>query len=281
MLKDFFSDITAGGLLNFAGSWLSGRSRRKEAAANRRMAQEQFDAQMDQTIQRRVKDAQAAGIHPLFALGGSASASPTISVGNAPTGSAMGDGLKALAESMGITAKNRSEARLDEAQAAYYDALTAKATSDAMSTGRDTLGAGDQVPRLDLTSSPAGVSPLANSPDIGVAGDRAIPQHIDVQRPDGRSVRIPNPELGLDEVAQLEYIRQNTVMGLADQIEGFVDYVRGRVPNALNRQRIRYYERELARLTAIRNNPERAAEAERLWRDAWRWVQTTVRRWTN
>ena len=37
----------------------------------RKAATDQFNAQMDTSIQRRVVDAKKAGIHPLFALGGS------------------------------------------------------------------------------------------------------------------------------------------------------------------------------------------------------------------
>ena len=48
-------------------------------------AQAQFDAQMDESIQRRVKDAELAGIHPLFAMGASSGASPTISAGGTPS----------------------------------------------------------------------------------------------------------------------------------------------------------------------------------------------------
>lgn len=63
--------IAGAGML---GGILSGRSSRKAA-------QDQFDAQMDTSIQRRKIDAQKAGIHPLAALGVSSGASPTIHAG--------------------------------------------------------------------------------------------------------------------------------------------------------------------------------------------------------
>lgn len=82
--------ISAGSSL--LGGALSGKSSRKAAKQQNAMAQAQFDSQMDESIQRRVADAKKAGIHPLYALGASSGASPTIS-GQAETGSGMGDAI--------------------------------------------------------------------------------------------------------------------------------------------------------------------------------------------
>jgi hypothetical protein len=249
-----------GNLLNFAGSLLSGSANRKEARRNRQMAMDQFNAQMDESIQRRVKDAQAAGIHPLFALGGSVGASPTVSTGNsAPTGSGLGDALQALGQGLGITAKNRSEARLDAAQAAYYDALAAKARSDLQSTGRDAVNSGGEVTAFDAPVVSSAPTPLRNSPSHGVAANAPIPQYIDVERPDGRTQRLLNPELNLDEIGQIQYVIRSLQIKAADQMEDLTNLFSG----VLQGGDVRRWERELERMRRIRQE----TPGEREWRE--------------
>ena len=79
------------------GSKESSKQRSQDRAlTEHQMAEQrrQFDVTMDESIRRRVADAKAAGLHPLFALGGSAGASPTASIpGQSPTGSFLGEGI--------------------------------------------------------------------------------------------------------------------------------------------------------------------------------------------
>lgn len=97
-------------------------------------AEKQYDLQRTQSIQDRVADARKAGIHPLYALGASPAASPTIGIsGQTSVGSALGEGIQMAAQAYqaskspgkaqqqaSIRAVNASAAR-DEAQAALYN----------------------------------------------------------------------------------------------------------------------------------------------------------------
>lgn len=228
MLTGLLKGFGLGNILDFAGNLISGRSNRR--AHNRQLAQAQgqFDAQMDESIQRRVKDAQKAGIHPLFAMGASVGNSPTIGAPSNPTGSGVGDAISQLGQSLGITAKNKSEARLDEAQAAYYDALTAKAQSDSAAEGRDQLGAQGVDPEMVPANRPGAAAPLSEvvpslvNPSVpGRPGVRAgtIPESIEFTTEDGTRLTIPNPDLGLDEISQVEYVRKKFALHLTNQLE--------------------------------------------------------------
>ena len=77
----FFSDIFSGSGGDIIGAvsdiWAADRAE-KTAAANRQQASDQFNAQMDETLQRRVADGLKAGINPLAAIGASANVQPTI-----------------------------------------------------------------------------------------------------------------------------------------------------------------------------------------------------------
>lgn len=75
-----FIKKAVGKLANFAGDIFSTVTGQKSA---NEMAQNQFDAQMDTSIQRRVADGLKAGINPLAAIGASANVSPTIHSGGA------------------------------------------------------------------------------------------------------------------------------------------------------------------------------------------------------
>lgn len=126
----------------------------------RKMAREQFAAQMDESVQRRVKDAQAAGIHPLFALGGSVGASPTVSTGGyaqppASTGSGIGDALGAIFNLINATTKQRTtESRVDEVDAQLKAAQLARMQEWAASSGRDKIGAPTAPDGTPSTKSP-------------------------------------------------------------------------------------------------------------------------------
>lgn len=148
---------------NVAGGLL-GRSSDREARSqtsrwNERseaFAQRSREMQYDEFIQRRVQDARKAGLHPLFALGGAAPspASPQFE-GTSSTGSALGEGVGRAAEAIGrgvssrrmskiqraqvrsAAAVNTSTATRNEAEAGYFNALTAKTVQEMASRHRD------------------------------------------------------------------------------------------------------------------------------------------------
>lgn len=101
--------------LSFAGGLMGRSSERKQQA----QAASQFRQQMDESVQRRVADAKKAGIHPLYALGASVGASPTISTSQ--PGNGMQNALSQAAEVLNRLETNKAQAARDHAQAALFD----------------------------------------------------------------------------------------------------------------------------------------------------------------
>lgn len=153
-----------GELLNLGGSLAAASAMRKEGRRNRKQQQAQFDAQMDESVQRRVKDASAAGIHPLFALGASVGASPTLSGPDYAGASAVGDAIARFggrmsqrkAEAASIRQAEASAAR-DEAEAALINSERARMEQGLSSTGRDTMTT-SQVQTFPLEDIPFGTA---------------------------------------------------------------------------------------------------------------------------
>ncbi len=208
--------------LSFAGMRSSKSAQRREHAMYReqlQQAQGQFDQQMDHSVRRRVEDAKRAGIHPLFAMGASVGASPTLHGGQPPTGSATGDILANLAGRLGqidlnkaSAERDRASAKRDEAEAAYLNSRRAMLTNEAGSRGRDgaaityPMGA---KPGPEVVYGPAEyVNPLVpTSKAVGIeSGTR--PGTIDVKLPDGRTVNLLSPNIGMDEISQGDYLIQ-------------------------------------------------------------------------
>lgn len=281
---DFKDFLGGAGMLLDLGAGLLGlgdaRKNRKLRQAELQMAQRQFDSQMDESVQRRVKDAQAAGIHPLFALGASVGASPTLSAGAtpAPTGSAAGDALARIAERFGLIAQNKASARRDEAEAAFLDAQRKKVEGEIASRGRDALGSGGMVKTYpypeDVERGLVEVVPPIVAPSKpGRPGTRAgaVQESIDAIMPDGRRLEIPNPDLGLDEISQFEYVRRKLNLHVTDQIEGIVDFWNA----ARKKGKVKRLEMELARLKRIRSE----TKDEREWRRRFEAWSASVRRW--
>lgn len=134
--------------LNFASGRMAANEQKRADKKNMWMwqqemkqAQHQFDQQMDMSVTRRVRDAVNAGVHPLFALGASVGASPTIASGGAPYKSGNSPMANALAQmGQSVMQLNTSQAKLDESQAAYYDSMAALNAQKLAGEGRDTLG---------------------------------------------------------------------------------------------------------------------------------------------
>lgn len=117
--------VSAGSSL--LGGLMNKKSASKSVAQQNQMAQAQFDAQMDQTIQRRVADAKQAGIHPLYALGASSGASPTIS-GQAETGSHMGDAIASAGGALASGLSGRAAEKQRQIEVQQRMALEAQRT---------------------------------------------------------------------------------------------------------------------------------------------------------
>ncbi len=128
--------IGADALLNSGGgSHRSDRSSRRYEQGRRE----------DTAIQRRVADAKAAGVHPLYALGANVQASsPMMTMGSAPkdgTNAIAGLGRQIARQRAGgssvTSAANAASLRLVDSQTNYYVALTQKALSDVARIGQD------------------------------------------------------------------------------------------------------------------------------------------------
>lgn len=169
---------------------------------NRQQAKKQFRQNMDESIQRRVADAKKAGIHPLFALGGSLGASPTFMAGQSPLGGAaasvaraavIGGGKKLLGigkslEQAQVRAMNASASR-DEAAAAATLSETARraggynVTQDSMafpSPGAISTQGWKSVPQGYVTpKAPEQFSTKPGDPSVQ-AGSNAAFMEIDI-----------------------------------------------------------------------------------------------------
>lgn len=250
-----------GSLLDFAGSLISGSSNRKEARRSRQQSQAMFDAQMDQSVQRRVADANKAGIHPLFAMGASVGASPTmVHSGSATTGSAVGDAVSRLGQRLAEAqiANAAADARKSESEAALADSKTATLTSRLASSGRDGVRTYPYPVSDNETMNmaygpgwieePAFIPAHGNNPGIRAG---VTPGTVDVKLPDGRTVNLLNQDLGLDEIGQFDYLMQRARHKVTDFlstigprvsdgaiIQGIKDIFRG-VSKASKQPRIR------------------------------------------
>ena len=184
------------------------------------MAQRQFDAQMDEQVQRRVADAEKAGIHPLFALGASVGASPTLSSGGRTQGSEAARAAQGLARNLAAAqiAKTEAEAQLAASQAA-------RVRQDMNSQGRDLPMVAPGFMGPGARSGAGGVGPPAprgmlhrDIPEVTVSrkypdrynekARRTFPEptklYLDVwDQARGEWVQVFNPDLGLDEVGQI------------------------------------------------------------------------------
>lgn len=135
-------DVIGAGASLF-GAKKASDSQEKIAAKSEALAREQFDAQMDETVQRRVKDATAAGLHPLYALGASAGASPTAHIsGQSASGTLIGEGIAQAGRQIqsALDPVSRAQVRQldasagrDEAEAAYITSKTKRAEQEALS----------------------------------------------------------------------------------------------------------------------------------------------------
>ena len=99
------------GAAALGGSLMNSISGHNDKKADRHLANQQFNAQMDETVQRRVKDALKAGINPLAALGYNGGASPTIHAGGSGySTSSLGDGIAQVGAIFGNYLQRKQDA---------------------------------------------------------------------------------------------------------------------------------------------------------------------------
>lgn len=183
----------AGGLMGMSSASKNRKAQERMNAQNLAAQQGQFDAQMDTSITRRVKDAKTAGIHPLFAMGANVGASPTLTGGTAASqGNPMGNALTRMANTLGVIEQNRASARRDEAQAQLFDSERARIDQDLASRGHDSPGfvgppQADRVSTAPVELGPATFYspevPFSSAPGVraglspkNTAGNRRRPQ---------------------------------------------------------------------------------------------------------
>lgn len=199
-----------------------------------------LDDRASRAVRTRVLDAQAAGIHPLFALGQSANLSPTMSAGSPSfatgagdpslpiTGSALGEGIgraaTALASLEQDRRQNRAAAREEKRQAALHaanlKAISARTKVDEMTAARiasETKRA-EQTALVkrgtgDGTQAEGGAIVRPLPPELGgttqfgrrqVRIEPAVDKNLDmrVHMPDGGQLDLVDPSVG-EEYSQI------------------------------------------------------------------------------
>ncbi|MBA7641602.1 hypothetical protein ES703_49287 [subsurface metagenome] len=176
-----------------------------------RLNKAQFKDLQQKSIRHKVADAKAAGLHPLFALGGTASgASPTPFIpGQSRTGNQLGEGLAAAGRQI-------ARGGLVQAQIESYKASANRDNAQAAQTLSETKRAEQNA--LNIRGSWTGAPPAKTYPLPGQLqtewkqlpatqyGRETRPGYVDVQLPDGTWTKVLNQDLGLDEIAQIEYV---------------------------------------------------------------------------
>lgn len=246
--------IIGAGLLSLGGSLFGSSKASSSHKQSLAQAQEQFNAQMDQSVQRRVADAKKAGIHPLFALGASVGASPTLSAGGAdPGGGILAGGIGKLSAAI---MEATGQKKLNEAQAAYYSALAAKTEQDGAARGRD--GVQGSVNPVDTGPDVVYGAPEFVPPQVAFSKSPGVesgthPSRRDFLDSSGNRYQGFAPGTNMDEVGQLEYL-----LGLPHRMFNTVrrDYRTQR--DVLN------MERDLKLLKRVREEGGSAAEYEAL-----------------
>ncbi len=230
-----------GGLISKSSGASSGWS--KQVYADQKVRE-------DSQFQRAVVDAKAAGLHPLFALGSSANYSPSGSY--AQTGSAAGEGIARAGEHIAAgmrqaKAGERTE-KLDAVSAEIHnlriqkmgreialdDAELMKRASDLRMAETRNLywgdgGTGLSSGGLETRTYPYGVKqgpPLEERP-LTATGRQSMPETIESVSPDGTRMQLLNPDLGLDEVGQVEYLRLKSIGWMVKQLHAYAKRRRG------------------------------------------------------
>lgn len=177
----------------------------------------------DKYLRRRVIDAKAAGLHPLFALGTSASSSPSFM--GASSGSFAGEGLaragEHIAEGMRADTRQKRTTRLDAVSAQIHNLRLQKMTKEIQLDDMEIMkrasdlkyaeqrhlywgNPGGTGGGLESMTYPYGTKegPPLNMRPLTAEGRRSIPAFMEMAGPAGRRM-IRNPDIG-DELSEVD-----------------------------------------------------------------------------
>lgn len=195
-------------------------------------------ARDDTRMQRARADAEAAGLHPLFALGSAGAGSSSISMAPTPTGSFAGTGIaragEAIADEIRARPRRARQGRLDAAsqelhalavrsakgKIALDDAELMKRQSDLKFAEQRNLywGSGDTGLSSGGSSLMEQVLPYTSRQGIPVdqrpivqSARQSHPETVESVSRSGERLQLLNPDLGLDEVGQAEYLRLKAI----------------------------------------------------------------------
>lgn len=168
-------------------------------------AKRQFNINTNEAIQRRVKDAQEAGIHPLFALGGSVGTSPTSAIGGTQQpqsrSQASLSGIADAALKASATERNQAEAALLDAERARMQNAKPGLARTFPYPNDEVVPETDWQPVQGLPKYVPPEIPFESPTEPGVqAGTHSL--LIRLRAPDGTFYYTINPELGWDELLQ-------------------------------------------------------------------------------
>lgn len=190
-----------------------------------RWTKRQWNEAQDEFIQRRVSDAKKAGVHPLYALGVSSPGTGQFIPGQSESGNWLGEGIANAGHSLersitgrsarrasarhnravlhnetriaeSVVRANKAKAQRDIAEAALAAAQARQIVTDA-NIQQDVVAAPRTFPLK--TGTPIAKRKLISEPR------RSLPAKIELVGPKGRR-QITNPDAGLDEVGQVEYV---------------------------------------------------------------------------
>lgn len=183
----------------------------------RKIQQQQFNAQMDESVQRRVADARKAGIHPLFALGASVGATPGSAVGGQGASNALNSLSRSLMEAQ--IAKTRAETQSEVASSQLLSAR-ARAAQDLASRGLDTLSK-VEAGEIDAGNPKVEITPrqVTATKSTGVAAGTG-PLKEEFINDDGRTIRTFSSDSQMDELRQLDVARQMAQHAISDFMVG-------------------------------------------------------------
>jgi hypothetical protein len=148
------------------------------------------------SIQQKVADAKKAGLHPLYALGASASHSPGFIAGQSPTGSSLSPGINQADHSIGNAVAEIGKIPLQaEAQKRSEELHNAQVQSLNASANRDEAAAIESLSRAKRTEQEANITQ-----DTNVNQQKELPPlYIQAQDPiTGEVIWLPNNELGIE-----------------------------------------------------------------------------------